>query len=99
MVGDVAPQPIQRDEEAGAQADQEIDVDEAPEQPADQPGQLEAAKLYHRRAAADCGEVTGVTVAELGRRRLSGQAPGDQPTDITAHLLRCRGDAGNLLAV
>src|SRR5581483_8243171 len=75
VVGDVAPQPVKGDEEASSKPYQEIDVHEAPEQPAGEPGELDGAKLYHRRAAADGGEVAGVAVAE-GARRRSASEPG-----------------------
>src|SRR5215831_17223045 len=99
LEGDVVPQPDERDQEAVADLDQEEDVDHAPEQPAEEAGQLDAAELHHGGVAADGGEVALVAVAE--RRRLIG--PGeprrDQAADITTHLLRGRRNAGHGAAV
>src|SRR5271170_3664979 len=69
LEGDVAPQPVHGDHEAVAQSDQEIDVDRAPEHPADESGELNRAELHHRGLAADRGEIAEMVIGERRRRR------------------------------
>ncbi len=95
----VDPQPVQRHREAVAQSDQKIDVDGAPEQPTQKPGELQRAKLHHRRLAADRGEFAHMMIDERRRRRPALHAGGDDLADIAAHLLGRRRDAGNRAAV
>src|SRR5438132_5745554 len=45
LVAHVDPQPAQRDAEAVAQADQEVDVGDAPDPPRDRAAQLELAEI------------------------------------------------------
>ena len=49
---DVVPEPVGRDHEPVAEADQEVDVRDAPQQPGDEARQLEAAPSGRRRACA-----------------------------------------------
>jgi len=47
-----------------AQPDQEVDVGEAPEQPADESRKVETAELYDRGTAADGRKFAGMPVAK-----------------------------------
>src|SRR5215471_2600180 len=48
LKGHIGPQPSQGDDDAIAQADQEIDVDEAPKQPGEPSGQLDKTEIGDR---------------------------------------------------
>jgi hypothetical protein len=52
--------------EAIACRDQEIDVHHAPEQPAQEVGELDPAELHHRGLAADGGEIAQVAIMKWG---------------------------------
>src|SRR5262249_22584704 len=89
---DIAPRPIERDDESVAEADQEIDVGHAPQHPGDQPGHPEPAELRDRARASDGGERAVVAIAE--RRRGPAFTPRDQRAGhILALLLGDRSDA------
>src|SRR5258707_9202162 len=69
LEGDVIPQPGERHDEAVADLDQEIDVHQAPEQPAEEAGELEPAELHHGRMAADGREIALVAIVERRPQR------------------------------
>src|SRR5882724_3900343 len=48
LIGEIAPQPRDRDHEAVADADQKINVRDTPEQPADEAGELDPVEFHHR---------------------------------------------------
>ena len=73
LVGQVGPCPAQRNDEAIAQSDKEVDMGDAPDKPADKPGELYTTYLHHRRLAANGGEVAFVTVGER-RQHSPGEA-------------------------
>src|SRR5947209_19576647 len=91
------PHPAQRHAEAVAQADQEIDVGDAPDPPGEVTLQLDPAEIDHRLALADLRQAAGVLVAER-RQRLAAKTRPDQGRDIATLLLRRRRDAGHRLA-
>src|SRR5688572_29150779 len=92
LEGEVAPQPLQGDGEAAAEADEEPDVGGRPEQPGQVAAELDAADLHDRAAAADRREVAEIAVAE-GRHRAAGQRGDDRRRDVLALLLGDRRDA------
>src|SRR6187399_2318673 len=64
LVAGVDPQPAQRDAEPVAQADQEVDVGEAPDPPGEVAAHLDPAEIDHGLFLADLRETAGVLVAE-----------------------------------
>src|SRR5712692_750251 len=60
----VGPQPVEQHREAVAVADQEIDVDDAPQQPGDPAAYPEAAEIGDRDLASDRRHAAGLAVAE-----------------------------------
>src|SRR5580704_9752003 len=72
LEGDVVPQPGEGHHEAVPDLDQEEDVDDAPEQPAEEALELQSAELHDRGAPADGGEIALVTIAERCRRGRAG---------------------------
>src|SRR5262249_2695236 len=64
LEGHVGPEPGQGDDDAIAQADQEIDVDEAPKQPGEPSGQLDKTEIGDRCLTADGREAAAVAVAK-----------------------------------
>ena len=72
LVAGVDPQPAQRDAEAVAQADQEVDVGEAPDPPGEVAAQLDPAEIDHGlascRSARDCRRACSGTAAACRRR-------------------------------
>src|SRR5665213_4224330 len=98
LVAGVDPQPAHRDAEPVAQADQEIDVGDAPDPPGEGAAQLDAAEIDHRLPLADLRQAAGVPVAE--RRYRIALEPGlDATGDVLALLLGRRCDAGDRLAI
>src|SRR5204863_9175147 len=68
LVAGVNPQPAQRDAEPVAQADQEVDVGEAPDPPGEIAAHLHPAEIDHRLFLADLREAAGMLVAERRQR-------------------------------
>src|SRR4051794_27014320 len=66
----VSPGPARGDDEAVAQANQEVDVGDAPHQPTEEAGQLDAPDLYHRRLSPDRREIALMMIDE-GRHDLA----------------------------
>src|SRR3954453_16395153 len=98
LVAGVDPEPAQRDAEAVAQADQEVDVGDAPDPPRDGAAQLDAAEVDHREPFADLREAAGVLVAERAGRLLA-EPRLDGLSHVTALLIGGRRDAVHRLAV
>src|SRR6266436_3250058 len=98
LIAHVNPQPAQRDAEPVAQADQEIDVRDAPDPPCEGAAQLDASEIDDRLALADLRQAAGMLVTEW-----SGFAAAQprfyQLGDIAALLLGGRCDAGDWLSV
>src|SRR3979409_2504294 len=67
LVAGVDPQPADRDAEPVAQADQEVDVGDAPHPPRQPAAQLDTAEIDHRQPPADLREAAGVLVDERGK--------------------------------
>src|SRR3984893_16229303 len=82
LEGDVVPQPDERHHEAVPDLDQEEDVDDAPEQPAEESAQLQRPELHDRGAPPDGGEIALVTIAERRGRGRAGDPRRDQPASI-----------------
>src|SRR5689334_14047767 len=81
LVANVIPQPAQRDAQAVAQADQEVDVGDAPDPPRDRAAQLDRAEIDHRLALADLRQTAGMVIMER-RHLLAAQARLDRCCDI-----------------
>src|ERR1700716_2150514 len=64
LIAHVNPQPAQRDAEPVAQADQEIDVRDAPDPPRDGAAQLYASEIDDRLALADLRQAARMLVTE-----------------------------------
>src|SRR5258708_8978563 len=64
LIAHVNPQPAQRDAESVAQADQEIDVRDAPDPPCKGAAELDAAEIDNRLALADLRQAAGMLVTE-----------------------------------
>src|SRR5579863_1105845 len=67
LIAGMNPEPAQGDPKAVAQADQEVDVGDAPDPPCDGSAQLDPAEIDHRLAFADLGEAAGMAVAKWSR--------------------------------
>src|ERR1700716_228226 len=98
LIAHVNPQPAQRDAEPVAQADQEIDVRDAPYPPCDRAAQLDAPEIDHRLALADLCQAAGMLVTER-RWRFAAQPRLDDFGDIASLLLGCGCNAGDRLAL
>src|SRR4051812_27321599 len=92
------PEPAQRDAEAVPQADQEVDVGDAPDPPGEISLQLDPAEIDDGLALADLRQAAGMLVAERRQRRAV-QARLDQGGDIAALLLRGWCDARHRISV
>src|SRR6185369_4912851 len=88
-VGEVVPAPVEDDRKPAAEADQEPDVRDAPEQPGGKSRQANAPEIRDCALAADGREVAVVPVAE----RLHGPSE-DAVGDVATLLLGDRGHAG-----
>src|SRR5215831_6559788 len=92
------PSPLNHDEQAVAETDQEHDVDEQPGQPGEEPGGLEPADVGDRPGAADRGQHSLVRVAErLGK--LAAKSPQNIRGGMSSLLHRGRCDARHKGAV
>src|ERR1700682_4595345 len=97
LISGMDPEPAQRDAEAVAQPDQEIDVGDAPDPPREVSAQLDPAEIDHGLALADLRQAAGVLVAEW-RQRAAVEPRLDRCGDIAALLLRGRCNAGDPIA-
>ena len=86
LIGQVRPQPIDRDCHAVAKADQEVNVRQAPHQPGNAAGQREPAEIDDGFLAADRCEIAEVAITERPRGPGVGNARGDNAGDIGACL-------------
>src|SRR4029078_5801498 len=93
----VDPQPAQRDAEAVAQADQEVDVGEAPDPPGEVAAHLDPAEIDHGLLPADLRETAGMLVAEW-RQRAAAETRLDQRGHVAPLLLGGRRDARHRIA-
>src|SRR6202022_2831405 len=73
LIAGVDPQPADRDAEPVAQADQKIDMRDAPYPPREGAAQLDASEIDHRLALADLRQAAGMFVVE--RRDLAAAQP------------------------
>src|SRR5439155_12726296 len=96
---DVVEQPLQRDQQAVARADQKIDVRHAPDQPGQPALHAYAPEVDHGGVAANRRQGTVVPVAERRRFRTAEHPGADHFGSVDAALLRRRGDPGQRLAV
>src|SRR3954447_23092614 len=64
LIAGVDPQPADRDAEPVAQADQEVDVGDAPDPPRNGAAQFEAPEIDHRLALADLRQAAGMFVVK-----------------------------------
>src|SRR5690606_17802054 len=94
--------PVQRHQQRTANADQKIDVRDAPYPPRGPAAKVQARELDDGSAPTDGREVARVTVAEgpgAPRLRPRADAVRDDAGDISSRLLGCRRDAGHRRAV
>src|SRR6476661_4561610 len=98
LIREIGPRPFQHHDDAVPEADQEEDVDEDPEQPGDEPAEMEPADVGHRLPPSDDGELALVPITE-GLARLSGEVSPNRSRRVSAHLNRGGGDAGQRSAV
>src|SRR5579875_3205741 len=99
LSADINPQPVQGDREPVAQADQEINVGDAPDPPGGPAGQLQPAKVDDSGAFSDRRETAGVLVPERPLRSAAAQARLDHLGHIASLLLGGRRYAGDQLSI
>src|SRR5882672_8045107 len=92
------PEPAQRDAEPVAQADQKVDVGDAPDPPGEVSLQLDPAEIDDGLALADLRQAAGMLVAERWQR-IASQPRLDKGGDVASLLLRGRCDAGHRISV
>src|SRR5258705_4308841 len=98
LIAHVNPQPAQRDAEPVAQADQEVDMRDAPDPPCKGAAQLNAPEIDDCLALADLRQTAGMLVTE--RSDFAAAQPRlDRFGDITSLLLGRRCDAGHRLSI
>src|SRR3954468_22185406 len=68
LLARVDPQPVDRDAEPVAQADQEIDVGDAPDPPRQRAAQFYAPEIDHRQPLADLRQVARMLVRKRRKR-------------------------------
>src|SRR6202023_2489345 len=98
LIARVNPQPANCYAKPVAQADQEIDVRDAPYPPCDRAAQFDAPEIDHRLALADLCQAAGMLVTER-RERAAAHPRVDGFGDITSLLLRRRRNAGDRLSI
>src|SRR4029078_668885 len=77
LVGHVGPRPLHHHQDAVSEADQIEDVDEQPEEPADEALQLRHREIAARRGASDGGHVAEIRVVDRAER-----LPLDRSNDV-----------------
>src|SRR5690606_1076239 len=90
------PCPADEDGKAIAEADQVVDVDEAPHQPREVAGDLHEAEVGRRGAAADRGHRAKIEVAKGAGRGLAPEAAGNQLAEVMALLFGDRCESGQV---
>src|SRR2546422_1638269 len=91
-IGEVRPRPLEQHQHAVAEADQEEDVHEDPDQPREESAEMELPDVSHGLAAADDRELAFVPVAE-GPAGPAGQIAPDDTRGILSPLDRDGADA------
>src|SRR5436305_9554489 len=86
LLAGVDPQPVDGDAEPVAEADQEVDVGDAPDPPSQRAAQSYAPEIDHRQPFADLREIAGVLVNER-RQCFAAQPRPDGVRDVTSLLL------------
>src|SRR5258707_10969412 len=95
LEGEVIPKPIEGDDEAIAQADQKINVSDAPEQPAHKALEFKRPEFYNRGTPADCRQIAKMDIAKWLAGLTACDATDEQFADVLPHLF-CRWcDTGN----
>ena len=89
LEGQVVPRPVHQYGQAIAEADQEIDMGEAPDQPGHEAGKAKGPELGHGALAADRGHAPEVAIAE--RRQVAAAGAGVQELRHIDALLLCDG--------
>src|SRR5947207_2171084 len=87
LIGQVRPQPVDRDRHTVAEADQEIDVRRTPGHPCEATGQAQPAEIDDRLAAADRRQIAEIAVAEWSGRGFASYPRGNDARDIDPLLL------------
>ena len=64
IIEDIVPGPVEEDDDAVAEADDAVDVQEDPDHPGDESAEGDAEDAGHGGIASDGGEQTGVFVVE-----------------------------------
>src|SRR5262249_21800805 len=98
-VGEPRPNPIDEDRQAIAEADEKIDVDEAPKYPCEPARELDECQIRDRRGTTDGGERPLIAITKGSRWRCADDARGDELRHIAPFLLRHRCDARERLAM
>src|SRR5690349_2484858 len=86
-VGEPSPDPIEEHGRTVAEADETIDMDDAPQHPGKPARELEPGQICHCRRATDRRKRALVAIAERRRWRRAGRAPADHLGDIAPCLL------------
>src|SRR5438067_6988306 len=87
-IGEPGPDPVDEDREAIAEADEKVDVDDAPEHPGEPSRELHERQICDRRGPPDRRERTLVAIAKGRGRRRAGDARRNERGDVAALLLR-----------
>src|SRR6266436_6232297 len=86
LVAPVDPEPAQRDAEPVAQADQEVDVRDAPDPPGEGAAELDRSEIDYREPLADLCQAAGMLVTKRSGRA-AGQPRLDGFGDVASLLL------------
>src|SRR5215470_19570799 len=97
--GDIGPQPVERHDNAGAEADQEENMGETPDQPGRPAGEHHPTEIRHGIVAPDGCKAALMAVAEWRRRGRALHARPNHARGIGPHLLRRRGHARRELSI
>src|SRR5258708_34449201 len=98
LIAHVDPEPAQRDAEPVAQADQEVDMRDAPDPPGEGAAELDRSEIDHREPLADLCQAAGMLVTKRSGRA-AGQPRLDGFGDVASLLLGRGRNAGHRLSV
>jgi len=91
-VRDPRPDPIEIHRQSVPRADEEEEMNDAPQHPGDEALQLDPVEVGDRRRASNHGELSGILVYECRRRRASRYLRGDHLGDMSSLLFGDRSD-------
>src|SRR5688572_18032977 len=98
-ISEPRPYPVEEDGKPVPKADEEVDVDQPPEEPGHESGHREAPEICHRGGPADRRHRAEIPIGEPAGTGTASDARRDQPCHVSPFLLRDGAKAGKRISV